>query len=344
MNAPLPASTNWNERIAPDEEARFERYAEMLRSLQRARAKGKAARALHAKANVGCYGVLTIAADLPEPLRHGLFAAPRSHECFIRFSNGAGAHQSDTKPDVRGVAIKVLGVPGKKLIPGLEDATTQDFLLIRTSAMAFRSVDEFVAVVWASRSPALALPRLIGALGFSRTLGLLRVLAGSLSAPIASLATTRYFSSAPLRLGPYAMRLSLDPRQENSPGAKPGTSPDHLAQELGGRLAAGALCWELRAQLYVDEQRTPIEEPSVDWQESDAPYTTVATLTLPQQDLASAEARALAARIEELSFDPWHALEAHRPLGAIMRARNHAYRFSTQERSAAAEPEGAAVR
>ncbi len=182
MNAPLPASTNWKERIAPDEEARFERYAEMLRSLQRARAKGKAARALHAKANVGCYGVLTIAADLPEPLRHGLFAAPRSHECFIRFSNGAGAHQSDTKPDVRGVAIKVLGVPGKKLIPGLEDATTQDFLLIRTSAMAFRSVDEFVAVVWASRSPALALPRLIGALGFSRTLGLLRVLAGSLSA------------------------------------------------------------------------------------------------------------------------------------------------------------------
>lgn len=337
-------STDWKERVAPDEEARFERYAEQMRSLQRARAKGAAARALHAKANVGCHGVLSVPADLPEPLRHGLFAAPGSYECFIRFSNGAGVHQSDTKPDVRGVAIKVLGVPGKKLIPGLEDATTQDFLMIRTSAMAFRSVDEFVSVVWASRSPALALPRLIGALGFSRTLGLIRQLSGSLSAPIASLATTRYFSGAPLRLGPYAMRLSLDPRQESAPGARPGTSPDHLAEELTRRLGAGPLSWDLRAQLYVDEQRTPIEEPSVDWAESDAPYTTVATLTVPQQDLASSEGRALATRIETLSFDPWHALEAHRPLGAIMRARNHAYRLSTTERGAAAEPEGKTAR
>jgi hypothetical protein len=40
-----------------------------------------------------------------------------------------------------------------------------------------------------------------------------------------------------------------------------------------------------------------------------------------------------------MSFDPWHALEAHRPLGAMMRARNHAYRVSTKERQAAAEPE-----
>ena len=42
--------------------------------------------------------------------------------------------------------------------------------------------------------------------------------------------------------------------------------------------------------------------------------------------------------VESLSFDPWHALEAHRPLGNMMRARNHAYRPSTQERCAAPEP------
>ena len=35
-----------------------------------------------------------------------------------------------------------------------------------------------------------------------------------------------------------------------------------------------------------------------------------------------------------------HVLEEHRPLGNMMRARNHAYRLSTQERGASAEPDG----
>jgi hypothetical protein len=56
--------------------------------------------------------------------------------------------------------------------------------------------------------------------------------------------------------------------------------------------------------------------------------------------------RSLAARqklsdyVETLSFDPWHALVEHRPLGDMMRARNVAYRVSTQARKAAAEPDG----
>jgi hypothetical protein len=44
--------------------------------------------------------------------------------------------------------------------------------------------------------------------------------------------------------------------------------------------------------------------------------------------------------VETLSFDPWHALVEHRPLGDIMRARNVAYRVSTQARKADAEPDG----
>ena len=38
---------------------------------------------------------------------------------------------------------------------------------------------------------------------------------------------------------------------------------------------------------------------------------------------------------------PWHALVEHRPIGNMMRARKVAYFKSTQERSAAPEPEGA---
>jgi len=43
--------------------------------------------------------------------------------------------------------------------------------------------------------------------------------------------------------------------------------------------------------------------------------------------------------IEGFSFDPWHALVEHRPLGNVMRARNMAYRASTQARAAVPEPE-----
>lgn len=38
-----------------------------------------------------------------------------------------------------------------------------------------------------------------------------------------------------------------------------------------------------------------------------------------------------------MSFDPWHALVEHRPLGSIMRARNAAYRVSTAARKATSE-------
>ncbi len=43
--------------------------------------------------------------------------------------------------------------------------------------------------------------------------------------------------------------------------------------------------------------------------------------------------------MEKLSFDPWHALEELRPLGAMMRARAPAYRESVIARGAAPEPE-----
>jgi hypothetical protein len=42
--------------------------------------------------------------------------------------------------------------------------------------------------------------------------------------------------------------------------------------------------------------------------------------------------------LSRFSFDPWHAIEAHRPLGAIMRARAVAYRESVLARKAESEP------
>ena len=96
----------------------------------------------------------------------------------------------------------------------------------------------------------------------------------------------------------------------------------------------------LSVQLYVDPRRTPIEDGSVDWSEADSPYVPVADVTLPQQDITDDRGLRVSAYVERLSFDPWHAPIEFRPLGNLMRARNHAYRLSVTAREAAAEPDG----
>jgi hypothetical protein len=227
-------------------------------------------------------------------------------------------------------------VGGKKIIPGLEDARTQDFLLIKSAATPFRSADEFVAVVRAADAPALGIPRLIGQLGFGRAVSLLRQLSRGIAEPVTSVAALRYYSALPIKYGPYAVHYALFPHLQTAPL----TAPEHLGEELSERLRGGPVGYDLRVQFYTDAKHTPIEDASVEWLESDAPFLTVARLVLPQQDTASKRGRRVAELCEGFSFDHWHTTADFRPLGNVMRARSHAYRVSTQERGASPEPDG----
>ena len=329
-------TTDWKERIDEGEDARLEALAQKLVEIQRARKKnGTALRGLHAKGHAGVRATLEVRADLPEHARQGLFATPGRREALVRFSNGAGEIQSDRTGDVRGMAIKVLGVPGAKIIPGLEGASTQDFLVIAAPSTPFRGPEEFVDfVVAAAGGPLLLLPRFAAKVGLGRAFGIVRSLLGGLGVPFPTFAGQRMWSALPIRFGPYAVRYAL---LSLGDAGEP-TGQTSLADDLRVRLGRGPLAWDLAVQFFVDEARTPIEDASVDWKESDSPFLPLARLELPRQDLASEEGRALAARIESLSFDPWHALPEHRPLGRMMRARSHAYRLSTAERGAEPEP------
>ncbi|HEV2665255.1 MAG TPA: hypothetical protein VG324_10100, partial [Blastocatellia bacterium] len=153
---------DWREEISEGEAAEFEGLAAQLRAMQRTRAeKG---RALHLKQHAGGRAMLRTLADLPGWARVGIFSTAREYTSYVRFSNGSATHAPDRAPDVRGIAVKILGVPGKKLIQGLEDAKTQDLLGILTPTAPFRNPKEFVGVVLAATgSPLLLLPRMIGA-------------------------------------------------------------------------------------------------------------------------------------------------------------------------------------
>src|SRR5689334_16493081 len=111
----------FHEVVAEGEARAFEGFAREIGELQaRAAAKrGKIARALHVKQHVGAVGELVV--EVPSGRGAGIFAENGARfPLYARFSNGASRPQSDKTPDARGFALKLVGVPGRKLIPELE--------------------------------------------------------------------------------------------------------------------------------------------------------------------------------------------------------------------------------
>ena len=88
--------------------------------------------------------------------------------------------------------------------------------------------------------------------------------------------------------------------------------------------------WELRVQLCTDPDKMPVEDGTVEWDEEESPYVAVGTLVAKAQEVYSDERRVWVDEL--LSFNPWHCLAAHRPLGNLMRARFKAYEMSSKFR------------
>lgn len=321
------ASTQWQETIGADEEARFQRYGQQLVELQRR--VGGTGRALHRNQRLGLRATLEVLGDLPAHARHGLFATPGRHDAQIRLSNGSGTHQADRMPDVRGFAVRVLGVEG----PGALGGTTQAqcLLFINTAAFAFPTAEAFMGVVVAAaRGPLSVLGHLVRHHGVLGGLRHARALGKGLGKPFAGFARETFHSAAPIACGPYAVKLRLVPVGEGEPPAQ----RSDWTHDVIARLARGELRWDIQLQFFVDAATTPIEDPTVIWPESESPFVTVARLVAPAQDPNSADGQALARQIEAGKFDPWVALAEHRPLGEIMRARKAAYFASQQTRGA----------
>lgn len=325
------ASTQWAECIPADEPARLEQAAKLFAEMQaRKSARYGAGRALHRKQITGAVGRLEVLDSLPEFARHGLFAQPGGHEVWVRLSNGGMDRAPDRMPDIRGFALRVFGVKGDSAL-GHAPAVSQDFTLINHEAFAFSGSAEFIDFVLAASHGNGALLKFLlkryGWIGGPRMLGRFLKLAGK---SFAGFANEMVYSAVPMACGPYAVRVRLVPGAGN--GAPLTAARENWGADVAARLLKGPLAWELQLQPFVDERTTPIEDASVKWP---TPYTTVARLTLPVQDLASEAGRAAAEKIEASVFDPWQALAAHRPLGDVQRARKVIYFQSQKGRGAA---------
>jgi catalase len=331
--------------VSPDEGASISRMvAASVTMIDAARTEGRPfTRDVHSKAH-GCVQARFEVGELEPRLRHGLFASAGTYDAWLRFSSGDTHVQSDGVRDARGFALKVMGVPGEKLLPAEKDAATQDFVMINNPVFFIRTLPDYEAFM-----VSMARGSRYGWFfdGFSPKPWRWHVrelyLAGrTLKAPPASLLQTRYHSLSAYRLGPSQfVKYSARPCGQH-PTPRGDKSANRLRDALVAELAQGEGCFDLLVQLQVAGRNMPVEDATVPWSEKDSSFLKVARVTIPRQEFATPEQDAFC---ENLSFTPWHALPEHEPVGVMNRVRRALYQEISRYRHAKngaprAEPRG----
>jgi hypothetical protein len=277
----------------------------------------RALRDAHAKAH-GCVSAhFIVEPELPEILQRGVFATARAYPAWVRFSNGSGARQPDNTPDGRGMAIKLMDVPGEKLLDAERDARTQDFVMINFPVFFVANVADYVSF-FANAQAFFA--------SHSREAANFRASAGIIPSPL----ETQYFSMTPYMLGDgQAVKFSARPCVGQSPDPLVMESSDYLQVMLAQHLDHADACFDFLVQMQKDAQAMPIEDPTLEWDQARSPFVKVARLIIPAQSFDGPEQMEFC---DNLSFTPWHSLPEHRPLGGINRARRTVYQTISQLR------------
>ncbi|MBJ3786670.1 catalase family protein [Devosia sp. MSA67] len=326
------------EVIEPDEAQLARELAETMLSISRKvhEDSGHAERSVHAKSHGLLTARLDVLPDLPEALAQGLFARPASHDCILRFSTIPGDILPDTVSTPRGVAIKVLDVGGARL-PGSEDDSVQDFILVNGKQFSAPNARAFLAnlkLLASTTDKAEGLKVVLsGALrGLEKAVeavggqsAVLKALGGE---PERHILGESYFSQLALRHGKYIAKLALVPVSDNLKALTGelvdiGHDDDAIRSAVENFFARETGVWELQAQLCSDIATMPIEDAAAQWDEAISPFTSVASITArPQPAWSPGRSQAVD---ERMGFSPWHGIEDHRPLGSIMRLRRLAY-------------------
>jgi hypothetical protein len=260
----------------------------------------------------------------------------------MRLSTNAGDILPDAVSLPRGVALKVLDVEGERL-PDAE-GTTQNFIMVNGKVFQAPNAEKFLGSLkllagTTDRAEGLKVAASTVLRGVNKALhavGIDSPTIGSLGgAPNVDPLGETYYSLTPFRYGDYIAKFSLAPvapaltaltGTEIDASGRPNAIRETVQSEMIG--IAGE--WEFRVQLCRDLERQPVEDPTVEWKEDEAPFQRVGIVWVQPQD--SWDPAQVQAVDEEMRFSVWTGLAAHRPLGNINRARNAPYRHSAEFR------------
>jgi hypothetical protein len=104
---------------------------------------------------------------------------------------------------------------------------------------------------------------------------------------------------------------------------------NYLRDAMVATLAREDVEFDIRIQVQTDPFLMPIENAAVMWPTKLSPRVPAAVLRIPRQTFDSPEQLAFA---RVLSYNPWHCIPEHRPLGNVSRARKRLYAESARLR------------
>jgi len=276
----------------------------------------------------------------PISLQQGVFKTPRQYKAWVRFSGGSPQIQGDWKPDARGVAIKLLGVDGDKLLPGMEKLRTQDFLMINNPTFFVDNVADYLALTrlqvkgYQQNSAALVFRYFFqdpsGSVWHPQAWKLreMREAIALLGWPPKNVLADRFYSMSAYTLGAtgyvkYSLRPAPCSEGEGTASSWLWSfSGDALRHRLQSSLKEGRACFDFMIQPQNPEKNMPVEDLTIEWREKDSAPIPVARLEIPKQDI---DPQLKSGFCENLSYTPWHALPEHRPVGGLNRLRRFVY-------------------
>jgi hypothetical protein len=261
-------------------------------------------------------------------LAKGIFAKPGIYPAVVRFANADVNINSDFKPDVRSLSFSVdLTRDGTVSVSG---SSRQDFSMQNATTLPINDSPAFLATMklLTASNPVVGLWSLSfkDKLKVVRTLVLAELQARQRIKPYQQL---RYWSTVPFRHGPDdVVKFSALPSPDNAARPLQRTNQKGLQDELVRHVKEDReMSWFDFAVQFLDTGKMTywgkrrdaefwIENASVEWDEAESPFQTVARLTLLTNSQLSPEAS------EAVYFDvTGNSTPDSRPVGSINRAR-----------------------
>ncbi|MEN0129883.1 MAG: catalase family protein [Brevundimonas sp.] len=275
-----------------------------------------------------CRAEFVVHDDLPEHLRRGIYAKPRTFKAWVRFS-GPGPYITPDIDDVgfMSISIKLMGVEGPKLLD--DELHTLDMFAVSTPTFVTPDVKANAALQrWSVKNAQIFYFLNLHAPHMADLI-MQSLYTKTQSSPFEA----PYFSCVPYLMGEgQAMVYSVWPTTSSRtriPRLPLRPPDDYLRDAMVAALSESDVELEVRVQLQTDPHLMPIENAGVLWPEKLSPRMPVATLRLPRQTFDSPAQLEFA---KQLSFNPWHTIAEHRPLGNQSRARKRMYSELSQLR------------
>jgi hypothetical protein len=342
LNQPLPYDPSYE--IEEEDEAKtIEGLQEAMHSVADTVHKdsGHAPRGVHAKSHGLLRGQLRVLDRIAPDYSQGLFATAGDYPVVLRLSTTPGDLLDDKVSTPRGIAIKIIGVPGERLEDGVGD-TTQDFVMVNGPVFQSATAKQFlnsakVLAATTDKVPALKKAFSAALQGAEKVIEAVGGESGTLKGigghPETHILGETFFTQVPVLFGRYMAKLQLVPVSPELAALKDqpvdlDNKPNGLRGAVVEFMGAHSAEWELRVQLCTDLAEMPIEDPTVEWT---SPWVAVARITAPPQ---AGWTHGLSVLVDDgMQFSPWHCVAAHRPLGSIMRVRRAVYAASARFRA-----------